>query len=217
MSLRHIFIVVLLAAALILSAGCTQLSPAVTGTPAATTTTTTITPTVISASAAAAPATSTAPAASTGTGKQVRLQTNMGTITIALAQDMPITTGNFEKLVSSGYYNGVIFHRVIDGFMIQGGDPTGTGRGGPGYAIKDEFTKSNRNDRGTIAMAKSCPNTGGSQFFINLVNNNFLDTKHPVFGHVTEGMDVVDAIGKVKVGAGSRPLQNVTIIKAEII
>jgi len=149
--------------------------------------------------------------------KLVRLETNMGTITLALAPDMPVTAGNFESLVKKGYYDGVIFHRVIYGFMIQGGDPTGTGRGGPGYVIKDEFTKNNRNDRGTIAMANAGPNTGGSQFFINLVNNNFLDSKHPVFGKVVEGMDIVDAIAKVKTGAGDRPVQDVTIIRAIMV
>jgi peptidylprolyl isomerase len=101
--------------------------------------------------------------------------------------------------------------------MIQGGDPTGTGMSGPGYVIKDEFTNNNRNTRGTISMANAGPNTGGSQFFINLVNNNHLDTKHPVFGKVVEGMDVVDKIGKTKTGAGNRPVQNVTIIRAIIV
>jgi len=149
--------------------------------------------------------------------KMVRLETNMGNITIALSPDMPVTAGNFESLVKKGYYDGVIFHRVIDGFMIQGGDPTGTGRGGPGYSIKDEFTSHNRNNRGTISMANAGPDTGGSQFFINLVDNNFLDTKHPVFGTVTGGMDVVDAIGKVRTGAGDRPVQNVTIIRAVMV
>jgi peptidylprolyl isomerase len=152
----------------------------------------------------------------TPAGKTVTLETNMGTIRIALAPDMPITAGNFETLVQKGYYNGVIFHRVIDGFMLQGGDPTGTGRGGPGYMIKDEFSPGNRNDRGTISMANAGPNTGGSQFFINLVNNNFLDGKHPVFGRVVEGMDVVDKIGKTKTGPGDRPVKEVKIVKAEI-
>jgi peptidylprolyl isomerase len=147
-------------------------------------------------------------------GKIARLETNMGTIKIALAPDMPITAGNFETLVQKGYYNGVIFHRVINGFMIQGGDPTGTGRGGPGYAIQDEFPPGNRNDRGTISMANSGPDTGGSQFFINLVDNNFLDGKHPAFGKVVGGMDVVDKIGKTKTGHGDRPLKDVTIVKA---
>ena len=149
--------------------------------------------------------------------KLVKLETNMGNITIALDPAMPVTAGNFETLVKKGYYDGVIFHRVINGFMIQGGDPTGTGSGGPGYAIKDEFLKGNRNDRGTISMANAGPNTGGSQFFINLVGNNFLDTKHPVFGKVVEGMDVVDKIAKVKTGPGDRPLQNVTIIRAVMV
>jgi len=149
--------------------------------------------------------------------KLVRLETNMGNITIALAADMPITAGNFASLTKKGYYDGVIFHRVIDGFMIQGGDPTGTGSGGPGYSIKDEFTSHNRNNRGTISMANAGPNTGGSQFFINLIDNNFLDSKHPVFGTVSNGMDVVDAIGKVRTGAGDRPVQNVTIIRAVMV
>ena len=149
--------------------------------------------------------------------KLVKLETNMGNITIALAADMPVTAGNFESLVKKGYYDGVIFHRVINGFMIQGGDPTGTGRGGPGYVIKDEFTKSNRNNRGTISMANAGPNTGGSQFFINLVNNNFLDTKHPVFGTVVEGMDVVDKIAQVKTDANDRPVTNVIIIRAVMV
>lgn len=149
-------------------------------------------------------------------GKIAVLETNMGTIKIELYSDMPITAGNFEKLVGKGFYNGVIFHRIIDGFMLQGGDPTGTGMGGPGYSIKDEFTNHNRNDRGTISMANSGPNTGGSQFFINLVNNNFLDTKHPVFGKVVSGMDVVDKIAKVRTNSEDKPLSDVKIIKVHI-
>jgi len=152
-----------------------------------------------------------------GPEKRVRLETNMGTITIALDPTMPVTAGNFETLVNKGYYDNVIFHRVIEGFMLQGGDPTGTGRGGPGYAIKDEFGENNRNNRGTISMANSGPNTGGSQFFINLVDNNFLDAKHPVFGNVVEGMDVVDKIGRTKTGPGDRPVKNVTIIHAVMV
>lgn len=148
---------------------------------------------------------------------KVKLTTNMGEIVIELAEDMPITAGNFEKLIKQGFYDGVIFHRVIDGFMIQGGDPTGTGTGGPGYQIKDEFSENNRNDRGTISMANAGPNTGGSQFFINLADNNFLDSKHPVFGKVVEGMDVVDKIGKTSTDANDRPVENVVIEKAEVI
>jgi len=187
----------LLIAGLILCSGCTQSAPATTQ---ATTTAGTVSMTP-----------------SAESQKQVQLETNMGNITIALAADMPITAGNFESLVKKGYYDGVIFHRVINGFMIQGGDPTGTGRGGPGYVITDEFTKSNRNNRGTISMANAGPNTGGSQFFINLVNNNFLDAKHPVFGTVVEGMDVVDKIAHVKTDANDRPVTNVTIIRAVMV
>ena len=145
------------------------------------------------------------------------LETNMGNIEIELFEkEMPVTAGNFRKLVEKGFYDGVIFHRVIKDFMIQGGDPTGTGMGGPGYSIKDEFSKNNRNDRGTISMANAGPNTGGSQFFINLVNNNYLDRKHPVFGKIVKGMDVVDKIGSSKTDAGDRPVNKVVINKATI-
>ncbi|MFA5174540.1 MAG: peptidylprolyl isomerase [Candidatus Pacearchaeota archaeon] len=150
---------------------------------------------------------------------QVKLTTNHGDIVIELYNDMPITTGNFKKLVEQGFYDGVIFHRIIEGFMIQGGDPTGTGIGGPGYKIKDEFTHvgGNKNNRGTIAMANAGPNTGGSQFFINLVDNNFLDSKHPAFGEVIEGMDVIDEIAKVQTDNNDKPLEEVIIEKAEVI
>jgi len=149
----------------------------------------------------------------------VLLNTNQGNITIRLYDDMPITTSNFKNLVEKGTYNGVIFHRIIDGFMIQGGDPTGTGFGDPNIPnIEDEFTHqpANRNDRGTISMANAGPNTGSSQFFINLVDNNFLDTKHPVFGKVIEGMDVVDKIAKLPTDQNDKPLQEVKIIEAKI-
>lgn len=149
--------------------------------------------------------------------KRILLHTNKGDIVIELYDNMPITAGNFEKLINKGFYDGVIFHRVIDGFMIQGGDPTGTGTGGPGYTIKDEFVGENKNDRGTISMANAGPNTGGSQFFINLVDNNFLDTKHPVFGKVVSGMDMVDAIGKVQTDSADKPLEDIVIIKASVV
>ena len=149
--------------------------------------------------------------------KKVLLETNMGDIVIELDSAMPITAGNFESLVSKGFYDGVIFHRIIEGFMIQGGDPTGTGSGGPGYNIKDEFTKNNRNDRGTISMANAGPNTGGSQFFINLVDNNFLDGKHPVFGKVVEGMDIVDSIAGTETDANDKPIEEVVIKKASVV
>lgn len=151
---------------------------------------------------------------------KVELETNVGKIVLEIyTGEMPITAGNFVKLVEKGFYDGVIFHRVIRGFMIQGGDPTGTGTGGPGYKIKDEFTNTNldRNDRGTIAMANAGPNTGGSQFFINLVDNRFLDGKHPVFGKVIEGIEVMDKLGNVKTNSQDRPIEEVKIIKAKVI
>ena len=164
------------------------------------------------------------PTQPSSSGPQVRFETTMGNITIELSPDMPSTTGHFLSLVKNGTYNGVIFHRVIPGFMIQGGDPTGTGRGGSGPGgilapIPDEFPPQNRNDRGTIAMANAGPNTGDSQFFINLVDNNYLDTKHPVFGKVIDGMDVVDAIAKIPTSGDpyNRPLTNVTIVKAVVL
>jgi len=151
---------------------------------------------------------------------KVLLETNFGNITIQLYSEMPITSGNFEKLVKSGFYNGVIFHRVIDGFMIQGGDPEGTGEGGPGYTIKDEYTHTSldENLRGTVAMAKSpMPNSAGSQFFINLKYNKFLDNGYSVFGKVVEGMDVVDKIAKVETDGNDKPLKDVKMIKVSVI
>lgn len=157
---------------------------------------------------------------------KVLLETTEGNITLELYSDkMPITAGNFEKLVKEGFYDGVIFHRVIPNFMIQGGDPTGTGRGGPGYVIQDEFVKGPSNVRGTIAMANSGPNSGGSQFFINLVDNSFLDwdntqapeSKHPVFGEVVEGIEVIDAISEIETNSQDKPLEEVKILKATII
>jgi len=149
---------------------------------------------------------------------QVTFETTEGNIKIELFEEtMPITAGNFKKLVSEGFYDGVIFHRVIPGFMIQGGDPTGTGTGGPGYSIEDEFTDNNRNSRGTLSMANSGPNTGGSQFFINVVDNNFLDSKHPVFGKIVEGMDVADKIVNVERDGSDKPTTDVKIIKASVV
>jgi len=151
---------------------------------------------------------------------QVLLKTSMGDITIELYDDMPITTGNFKNLVQQGIYNGTIFHRVIDDFMVQGGDPTGTGYGDPSIpTIPDEGldTGQNLNNRGTVAMANSGPDTGSSQFFINLVKNDHLNDAHPVFGIVVEGMDVVDSIGKVETDENDRPLEDVRIIEAVLI
>lgn len=146
-------------------------------------------------------------------------ETNMGTFEVALAtEEAPNTSGNFIKLAKQGFYNGLIFHRVIDGFMIQGGDPKGTGFGGPGYQIKDEFSPKLKHDsEGVLSMANSGPNTGGSQFFITLKDTRWLDGKHAVFGKVTKGMDVVRKIGKVKTGAQDKPLQDVVINKLSIV
>jgi peptidylprolyl isomerase len=217
MSFVRSFLIAGLLIAALLFAGCTTQQPSTTSSPTGVGTSPVVSVTASGGTAATSPVVTSAPLES---WEKVRLETNKGTIVVALDPDMPVTAGNFETLVRNKYYDGVIFHRVIDGFMIQGGDPTGTGFGGPGYAIKDELMPGNRNDRGTISMANSGPNTGGSQFFINLVNNNYLDSKHPVFGKVVEGMDVVDEIGKVPTNGeagGYRPLQNVTIIRAEMI
>ena len=151
---------------------------------------------------------------------RIKLETTHGEIVINLYNDMQITTKNFENLIKKGIYDGVIFHRIINGFMIQGGDPTGTGYGDPKIPnIQDEFTHAggNKNNKYTISMANAGPNTGSSQFFINLVDNNFLDTKHPAFGKVIEGMEVIDKIAQVSVDGSDRPLEEVKIIKAEII
>ncbi len=153
----------------------------------------------------------------------VTLKTNMGDIDIKMYDDMPITAGNFVKLVKEGFYDGLTFHRVIADFMIQGGCPNGTGTGGPGYTIKDEFVKGHSNKRGTISMANAGPNTGGSQFFINLVDNGYLDWDnrstpyaHPVFGKVVKGMEVVDAIAAVETNRNDKPLHDVTIVQATV-
>jgi len=162
----------------------------------------------------------------------VVMKTNKGDITIELfTKDMPVTAGNFLKLANEDYYDGIKFHRVINNFMIQGGDPNSKddskmaawGTGGPGYAIEDEFVEGFSNARGTLSMANSGPNTGGSQFFINLVDNTFLDwdkepltSKHPVFGRVVEGMDVVDAIAGVETGPKDVPVEPVTIEDIEV-
>lgn len=156
---------------------------------------------------------------------KVVLHTTMGDITIEMHDDMPITTGNFVKLAKEGFYNGMIFHRVIEGFMVQGGCPEGSGMGGPGYNIEDEFGEGHSNVRGTIAMANTGrPCTGGSQFFINLVDNTYLDKEdprtpyaHPVFGKVTAGMDVVDGIGKIATDHNDRPVKPVVIESVDVI
>ncbi len=140
------------------------------------------------------------------------MQTNKGTIELELFDEVaPKTVENFTKLARDGFYDGVIFHRVIPDFMIQGGDPTGTGSGGPGYQFEDEFNN-NKITRGAVAMANAGPNTNGSQFFIVTAPAcPWLDGKHTVFGRVTAGMDVVDAIEQVDTGPGDRPKDDVSI------
>ncbi len=148
-------------------------------------------------------------------GNMVKMETNMGNIKIKLfTKEAPITTANFKKLVKEGFYNGLIFHRVIDGFMIQGGDPTGTGTGGSKETIQDEFGPGLKHDKkGMLSMANRGPNTGTSQFFITLAPQPHLDGKHAIFGEVVEGMDVVEKIGKVKTGQGDKPVTDVKMTK----
>ena len=158
--------------------------------------------------------------------------TSLGEFKIELFEDKsPITAGNFKKLAEEGFYDGTRFHRVIKKFMNQGGDPLSKdlaqsarwGTGSPGYSIKDEFIEGLSNVRGSISMANSGPNSGGSQFFINVIDNTFLDwdkppaqSKHPVFGKVIGGMDVVDAINNVETVPGDRPKEDVLINKVII-
>ena len=141
------------------------------------------------------------------------ITTNKGEVTVDLFEaDAPQTVNNFVFLANDDFYDGTVFHRVINEFMIQGGDPTGTGRGGPGYRFADE-TQGNPNTHEpfTLSMANSGPNTNGSQFFITEVATPHLDGKHTVFGRVTEGQDVVEAISDVQTGPGNRPVEDVTI------
>jgi cyclophilin family peptidyl-prolyl cis-trans isomerase len=144
------------------------------------------------------------------------IKTNMGTIEIELFADQtPKTVENFVGLAEKGYYNGVIFHRVIKNFMIQGGDPTGTGRGGASFwggKFEDEFVSDLKHDSpGILSMANAGPNTNGSQFFITLVATPWLDGKHTVFGKIIDGMDVVKAIGEVKTAAGDKPINAIVM------
>jgi peptidyl-prolyl cis-trans isomerase B (cyclophilin B) len=145
------------------------------------------------------------------------LHTNKGAIAIELFDDdAPKTVENFKKLAGDGFYDGVIFHRVIPDFMIQGGDPTGTGRGGPGYTFEDEIND-HRVERGALAMANAGPNTNGSQFFIVTADSApWLDGKHTVFGRVTEGMDAVDAISEADRDSNDKPRDDVTIERVEL-
>ncbi len=145
------------------------------------------------------------------------LETSHGRIELELFdEDAPKTVENFRTLASNGFYDGVTFHRVIPDFMIQGGDPTGTGSGGPGYTFEDEANE-HRVVRGALAMANAGPNTNGSQFFIVTAEAcPWLDGKHTVFGRVSAGMDVADAISHVETGAGDRPREPVSIERVEL-
>lgn len=137
------------------------------------------------------------------TDLRITLHTDKGDVDVTLfATKAPVTCANFLNLARRGYYDGVVFHRVIENFMVQGGDPTGTGRGGPGYRFGDEFHRELRHDRpGILSMANAGPGTNGSQFFITTVATPFLDDRHSVFGAVTAGLEVVNAIvGKVDTG-----------------
>lgn len=142
-----------------------------------------------------------------------KVSTNQGDFTIELFDDKaPRTVSNFYNLGKDGFYNDVIFHRIIEGFMIQGGDPTGTGTGGPGYQFKDEFHPELRHEKeGTLSMANAGPNTNGSQFFITLGATPHLNDRHAVFGVVTEGLDVVKKIGSCQTGAQDRPVEEIKI------
>ncbi|HEY7018162.1 MAG TPA: peptidylprolyl isomerase [Gaiellaceae bacterium] len=147
----------------------------------------------------------------------VTMETNRGTVELELFDaDAPRTVENFLKLAGDGFYDGVVFHRVIPDFMIQGGDPTGTGMGGPGYTFEDEFND-HKVERGALAMANAGPNTNGSQFFVVTAEATpWLDGKHTVFGRVTNGMDVVDTISQVDTDANDKPKQPVVIERVEL-
>lgn len=151
--------------------------------------------------------------------RKIKFTTNKGVFVAAMFEDKaPLTTKNFIELVEKGFYDGIIFHRVIDGFMIQGGDPTGTGMGGPGYKIKDEFGEGlKHDDEGILSMANAGPNTGGSQFFITLAPTPWLNGHHAIFGKVVEGMDVVRLIGVVPTDFRDRPREAVTMEKVEVV
>lgn len=151
--------------------------------------------------------------------RKIKFTTNKGVFVAEMFEDKaPLTTNNFIELVKKGFYDGIIFHRVIDGFMIQGGDPTGTGMGGPGYKIKDEFGEGlKHDDEGILSMANAGPNTGGSQFFITLAPTPWLNGHHAIFGKVVEGMDVVRLIGVVPTDFRDRPREAVTMEKVEVV
>jgi peptidyl-prolyl cis-trans isomerase A (cyclophilin A) len=149
----------------------------------------------------------------------VQITTNFGTFQVELFESqVPATTKNFVQLIERSYYDGTVFHRVIDGFMIQGGCPNGDGRGGPGYTIPDEFHSELRHDsEGILSMANAGPNTGGSQFFITLAATSWLDDKHAVFGKVVDGMKTVRRIGETTTGPGDVPIEAVAIESVRLL
>ena len=149
----------------------------------------------------------------------VSIETNRGTIDLALyPKHAPQTVNNFVFLAKQGYYDGVKFHRVIADFMIQTGDPTATGRGGPGYTFADEFHPSLRHSKaGILSMANRGPNTNGGQFFITLGPTPHLDDRHTVFGEVSDGMDVVKKIGSTRTGDRDRPVKDIVIQSVKIV
>lgn len=151
--------------------------------------------------------------------RKIKFTTNKGVFVAEMFEDKaPLTTKNFIELTEKGFYDGVIFHRVIEDFMIQGGDPTGTGMGGPGYQIKDEFGEGlKHDDEGILSMANAGPNTGGSQFFITLAPTPWLNGHHAIFGRIVEGMEVVRLIGVVPTDFRDRPKDPVIMEKVEVI
>ena len=151
--------------------------------------------------------------------RKIKFTTNKGVFVAEMFEDKaPLTAGNFIELTEKGFYNGLIFHRVIEDFMIQGGDPTGTGCGGPGSHIKDEFGEGlKHDDEGIFSMANAGPNTGGSQFFITLAPTPWLNGHHAIFGKVVEGMNVVRLIGAVVTDFRDRPREDVVMEKVEVV
>ncbi|MCD7974873.1 MAG: peptidylprolyl isomerase [Phascolarctobacterium sp.] len=148
-----------------------------------------------------------------------KFTTNKGTFVAEIFEDKaPLTARNFIELTDKGFYDGIIFHRVIDDFMIQGGDPTGTGRGAPGYMIKDEFGEGlKHDDEGILSMANAGTNTGGSQFFITLASAPWLDGHHAIFGCIVEGMEIVRLIGSVVTDFQDRPKEAIIMEKVEVV
>ena len=148
----------------------------------------------------------------------VKIETSLGVIEAELFdKEAPKTVENFTALVKKGFYDGIIFHRVIPGFMVQTGDPTGTGTGGPGYQFQDEFSPRLKHGPGTLSMANSGPHTNGSQFFITEVPTPWLDGKHSVFGRVTKGMEVVHAIARSERDPRDRPKKDVAMTKVTLL